>query len=50
LLHARLADPALYQSAPEQVTELKARLDAVAEEMEAAMLRWEELETKVAGG
>jgi ATP-binding cassette subfamily F protein uup len=49
-LHARLADPALYQSAPEQVTELKARLDAVAEEMEAAMLRWEELETKAAGG
>jgi len=48
-LQARLADPALYQGAPEQVTELKARLDAVAEEMEAAMLRWEELESKAAG-
>jgi len=48
-LQARLADPALYQGAPEQVTDLKARLDALAGEMEAAMLRWEELETKAAG-
>jgi len=48
-LQARLADPGLYQSAPEQVAELKAQLDAVAEAMEAAMLRWEALETKAGG-
>ncbi|QID18740.1 ATP-binding cassette domain-containing protein [Nitrogeniibacter mangrovi] len=45
-VQARLADPALYQGAPDKVAELKARLDALAEEMEAAMQRWEELETK----
>ncbi|WP_230969443.1 ATP-binding cassette domain-containing protein [Nitrogeniibacter aestuarii] len=45
-LQTRLADPALYQAAPEQVAELKAKLDEVAEAMDAAMMRWEELETK----
>jgi len=48
-LQARLADPALYQGAPEQVAEIKAQLDTVTGQMEAAMLRWEELETKAAG-
>ena len=48
-LQARLADPALYQGPPEAAAELKARLDAVGAEMEAAMLRWEELETKAGG-
>jgi len=40
-LQARLADPALYQGAADQLTDIKARLDA--------MLRWEELENKAAG-
>ncbi len=48
-LQARLADPALYQGDAERVTELKTRLDALAEEMDAAMLRWEELESKAGG-
>ena len=48
-LQARLADPALYQNAPDEVAALKARLDAVAEQMMAAMDRWEALETKAAG-
>ncbi|KAA3650450.1 MAG: ATP-binding cassette domain-containing protein [Proteobacteria bacterium] len=48
-LHARLADPALYQNTPEAAAELSARLDAVGEEMIAAMTRWEELEQKAGG-
>src|SRR5690606_41812777 len=31
-LHVRLADPTLYQSAPDEVTSLKARLDALRSE------------------
>ena len=48
-LHARMADPALYQSAPQEVAQIKARMDALEGEIEAAMLRWEELESRVAG-
>ena len=48
-LHARMADPALYQSAPQEVTQIKARMDALEGEIEAAMLRWEELESRAAG-
>ncbi|MBT0963222.1 ATP-binding cassette domain-containing protein [Denitromonas sp. IR12] len=48
-LHARLADPSLYQNTPEVAADLTARLEAVGKEMEAAMLRWEELETKAGG-
>ncbi|MBN8443746.1 MAG: ATP-binding cassette domain-containing protein [Thauera sp.] len=48
-LHARLADPALYQQAPREVAQLKARLEALEGEIEAAMLRWEELESRAAG-
>jgi ATP-binding cassette subfamily F protein uup len=48
-LHARMADPALYQQAPQEVTQIKSRLDALEGEIEAAMLRWEELETRAAG-
>ena len=48
-LHARMADPALYQSAPQEVAQIKARMDALEGEIEAAMLRWEELESRAAG-
>jgi len=47
-LHARLADPALYQEAPQEVARCKDRLDALDGEIEAAMLRWEALETRAA--
>ena len=47
-LHARMADPALYQQAPQEVAQVKARLEAVEAEIEAAMLRWEELEARAA--
>jgi ATP-binding cassette subfamily F protein uup len=48
-LQARLADPALYQEAPQEVTRCSARLEALEGEIEAAMQRWEELETRTAG-
>ena len=48
-LHARMADPALYQSAPQEVAQIKARMEALDGEIEAAMLRWEELESRAAG-
>jgi ATP-binding cassette subfamily F protein uup len=43
-----MADPALYQQAPQEVAQVKARLEAVEAEIEAAMLRWEELEARAA--
>ena len=48
-LHARMADPALYQRAPQDVAQIKARLEALEGEIEAAMLRWEELESRAGG-
>ena len=45
-LHGRLADPALYQNAPGEVTGLKGRLDAIEVELEDAMTRWVELEAR----
>ena len=48
-LHARLADPNLYQNTPEAAVELNARLEAVGEEVLAAMARWEELEQQAGG-
>ena len=48
-LHARMADPTLYQSAPQEVAQIKARMEALDGEIEAAMLRWEELESRAAG-
>ncbi|WP_418647093.1 ATP-binding cassette domain-containing protein [Thauera butanivorans] len=47
-LHARMADPALYQQAPQDVAQIKARLETLEAEIEAAMLRWEELESRAA--
>lgn len=45
---AALADPALYKGDSGAVTAAKARLAAAEEELEAAFLRWEELETLLA--
>ncbi|MBR0568459.1 ATP-binding cassette domain-containing protein [Azoarcus sp. L1K30] len=47
VVQGRLADPALYQQAPQEVALLSARLDAIEAEIEAAMLRWEALESRV---
>jgi len=44
-IHGQLADPELYKTDQgERINTLKARLAAVEEELEAAFLRWEELE------
>jgi ATP-binding cassette subfamily F protein uup len=48
-LNARLADPALYRGAPEEVRTLRERLAALDGEIAKAMLRWEELESRSAG-
>ncbi len=48
-LHQRLADPSLYQQNPDEVVTIKARLDALENEIEAAMARWEALEDKAGG-
>lgn len=45
-LQARLADPAIYQNAPDTVAQLAARLDELGDEMAAAMRRWEVLESR----
>ncbi|MBN9698063.1 MAG: ATP-binding cassette domain-containing protein [Zoogloea sp.] len=48
-IQARLNDPATYKDAAQDVPGLNARLQAIDEELESAMLRWEELESRVAG-
>jgi ATP-binding cassette subfamily F protein uup len=45
----RLGDPALYQQAPEEVAGIKTRLDALEHEIEAALVRWEALESRADG-
>jgi ABC transport system ATP-binding/permease protein len=45
-LHARLADPALYQNASGEVIGLKERLDVIEVELEHAMARWVDLESR----
>jgi ATP-binding cassette subfamily F protein uup len=44
-LHARLSDPDFYKSAGGEVSTINARLAAVDVELEAAYLRWDELES-----
>ena len=48
-IQARLNDPAIYRDAPQDVPALNARLQALEAEVEAAMLRWEELEARSGG-
>ncbi|BAL23407.1 ATP-binding cassette domain-containing protein [Azoarcus sp. KH32C] len=45
-LHTRMADPALYQQGPQEVARIKARLDELDIEVEIAMNRWMELESR----
>ena len=45
-LQARLNDPATYQDCAQEVPGLNARLQVLESEVEAAMLRWEELESR----
>ena len=44
----RLADPALYQSSPQEAAALQARSEAIEAELLAALARWEALEAKAA--
>jgi ATP-binding cassette subfamily F protein uup len=44
-----LADGTIFVKSPEQAAQLSARLDAITTEIEAAMTRWEVLETKRTG-
>jgi ATP-binding cassette subfamily F protein uup len=44
-LHARLADPEFYKTAGGEVAAVNARLAALEQELEAAFLRWDELES-----
>ncbi|WP_079433908.1 ATP-binding cassette domain-containing protein [Zoogloea sp. LCSB751] len=48
-IQARLNDPATYRDAPQDVPTLNTRLQALEGEIEAAMLRWEELESRGTG-
>jgi ATP-binding cassette subfamily F protein uup len=43
-LHARLSDPEFYKSAGTEVAGINTRLTAIEQELEAAYLRWDELE------
>ena len=45
-LNAELADPDIYRNDPQRVKTLQARVAAIDTELEQAMLRWEELESK----
>ncbi|MGX8883311.1 ATP-binding cassette domain-containing protein [Methylovorus sp. SPW-M1] len=45
-INVSLASPDLYRENPEQVKTLQARLDELASAIDAAMQRWEELESK----
>jgi ATP-binding cassette subfamily F protein uup len=46
LLQNRLAEPAFYQGPPDAVRELQGRLAALGVEIDAALVRWESLETR----
>jgi ATP-binding cassette subfamily F protein uup len=48
-LQARIGDPSLYQEAPQEVAQINARLAALDAELEMALERWTELETKAGG-
>ncbi|MCB1956943.1 MAG: ATP-binding cassette domain-containing protein [Rhodocyclaceae bacterium] len=45
-IHARLGDPETYQRAAHEVADLKARAEAIEQELEAALERWEALESR----
>lgn len=43
-LYAQMSDPAFYRAEGEKVAQVKARIDAIAQELEEAYKRWEALE------
>ena len=45
-IHRRLADPTLYQQAAHEIGNLKARADAIEQELDDALVRWEALESR----
>jgi ATP-binding cassette subfamily F protein uup len=45
---ARLADPELYRSSPQEAATLQARSEAIEAELLDALARWEMLEAKAA--
>jgi ATP-binding cassette subfamily F protein uup len=45
-LYATVSDPLFYKKEKEETTRIRVRLDGVAEEIEKAYLRFEELDTK----
>ncbi|MCB1909826.1 MAG: ATP-binding cassette domain-containing protein [Rhodocyclaceae bacterium] len=45
-IHQRLADPALYQRSAHEVPALKARVEAIERELDEALVRWEDLESR----
>ena len=47
-LAERLADPALYRDAPQDVASMRARFDALEAELDAALQRWQELDDAAA--
>ena len=47
-LHARIADPALYEQAAQETVHINTRLGELEVEIDAAMQRWEELEARAA--
>lgn len=48
-LQARLADPATYRAAPDEVARLNTRLAELETLVEQAMARWEALESRAGG-
>ena len=47
-VQARLGDPTLYKDAPQEVPVLKAQLEALEKDIDAALSRWEALESRAA--
>ncbi|MBU3735876.1 MAG: ABC transporter ATP-binding protein, partial [Methylobacterium sp.] len=45
-IQARLGDPGLYRSQPQQVKQLQSRLQQIEQDIEVAMQRWEALENR----
>jgi hypothetical protein len=43
-LTERLADPALYRDAPQQVAAMRARFDDIEQDLSEALPRWQDLE------
>jgi ATP-binding cassette subfamily F protein uup len=48
LLHARMADPAFYRNAPEDIAHARKRCEDIVPELATDYRRWEELEAKAA--